>query len=236
MISGDSLSDVMFYGNRILGFNYRVALWFNNKGINYESQSDQPPEEDLHYCSPGKISVLPAVVPNSPHLGSLPEADVDAYGGSVPGRVALSRPLLLAKTQLLLDKDYNHPWPFYCAFLQTIRKCPEVGGRLQDSFSESPHPAATRESPDSHLSSGDWIDIALGSPREVRLRKLTSETQWIHWGRGDVSIIYLPCCPTVVFRPRDGSTRRFMPASRGLVDRTQTGHGEDNKRRKSSAP
>ena len=45
------------------------------------------------------------------------------------------------KTQLLLDKDYNHPWPFYCAFLQTIRKCPEVGGRLQDSFSESPHPA-----------------------------------------------------------------------------------------------
>ena len=131
------------------------------------------------------------------------------------------------KTQLLLDKDYNHPWPFYCAFLQTIRKCPEVGGRLQDSFSESPHPAATRESPDSHLSSGDWIDIALGSPREVRLRKLNTNTQWIHWGRGYVSIIHLPCCPTLVFRPSDGSTRRFMPASRGLVDRTQTGHGEE---------
>ena len=104
------------------------------------------------------------------------------------------------KTQLLLDKDYNHPWPFYCAFLQTIRKCPEVGGRLQDSFSESPHPAATR----------DWIDIVLDPPREVRLRKLNSETQWIHWGRGNVSIIYLPCCPTLVFRPSDGSTRRFM--------------------------
>ena len=87
----------MFYRNRTLGFNYRVALWFNSKGINYESQSDQPPEEDLHYCSPGKISVLPHAVPNIPHLGSLPEADVDAYGGSVPGRVALSRPLLFHK-------------------------------------------------------------------------------------------------------------------------------------------
>ena len=87
----------MFYRNRTLGFNYRVALWFNSKGINYESQSDQPPEEDLHYCSPGKISVLPHAVSNTPHLGSLPEADVDAYGGSVPGRVALSRPLLFHK-------------------------------------------------------------------------------------------------------------------------------------------
>ena len=93
-------SVVMFYRNRTLGFNYRVALWLNNKGINYESQSDQPPEEDLHYCSPGKISVLPHAVPNTPHLGSLPEADVDAYGGSVPGRVALSWPLLLRKDKV----------------------------------------------------------------------------------------------------------------------------------------
>ena len=49
--------------------------------------------------------------------------DIDAWGVLAEERVG---PRIRRRPDLPLDEDHNHPWPFYCSLLKTIRRCPDV--------------------------------------------------------------------------------------------------------------